>query len=159
MKSKTKITAEDSTQEIIITREFDLPIELLFRAYTEAEFVEQWMGVNVLKMESKTHGSYEFEAEDEQGKVVFRANGVIHKIVPPHQTIIRTIEMDDSEFPAQLEFLEFSELPNGNSKLTIHIICKSISYRDKMVQQPYFAEGNDQAHNSLQEVMNNYKKK
>ena len=37
MERKTKITAEDGRQDILITREFDLPVELLFKAYEEVE--------------------------------------------------------------------------------------------------------------------------
>jgi uncharacterized protein YndB with AHSA1/START domain len=44
MEQKTKIKAEDGSQELVITREFDLPLELLFKAYSEPELVEQWMG-------------------------------------------------------------------------------------------------------------------
>ena len=61
MKRKTRINAEDATQELVITREFDLPLELLFKAYTEPKQVEQWMCTKVLKLESKKHGSYLFE--------------------------------------------------------------------------------------------------
>lgn len=47
MELKTKIHAEDGKQEIVITREFDLPVALLFKAYTEPELVEQWMNTKV----------------------------------------------------------------------------------------------------------------
>ncbi len=57
MERKTKINAEDGKQELVITREFDLPLELLFKAYVEPEIVEQWMGTKVLKLENKKHGS------------------------------------------------------------------------------------------------------
>jgi uncharacterized protein YndB with AHSA1/START domain len=57
MELKTKINAEDGKQEIMVTREFDLPLELLFRAYVEPAIVEQWMGTKVLKLENKKHGS------------------------------------------------------------------------------------------------------
>ena len=50
MERKTKINAEDGKQEIMITREFDLPLELLFKAYIEPELLEQWMGTKVLKL-------------------------------------------------------------------------------------------------------------
>ncbi len=53
MEQKTKIKAEDGKQELMITREFELPLELLFKAYEEAEIVEQWMGTKVLKLENK----------------------------------------------------------------------------------------------------------
>jgi len=55
---KTKINAEDGKQELVITREFELPLELLFKAYAEADIIEQWMGTKVLKLENKKHGSY-----------------------------------------------------------------------------------------------------
>ncbi len=89
MEQKTKIHAEDGKQEIVITREFDLPLELLFKAHIEPEIVEQWMGNKLLKFENKTHGGYIFETRDEQGNVLFRANGVIHKIIT-NQNITRT---------------------------------------------------------------------
>ena len=56
MERKTKINAEDGKQYLVITREFDLPLDLLFKAYEDPEIVEQWMGTNVLKLENKKHG-------------------------------------------------------------------------------------------------------
>jgi uncharacterized protein YndB with AHSA1/START domain len=68
MERKTKINAEDGKQTLTVTREFDLPVELLFKAYVEPEIVEQWMGTKVLKLENKQHGGYQFETRDAQGK-------------------------------------------------------------------------------------------
>jgi len=64
MKRKTKINAEAGKQELVITRGFDLPLELLFKAYIEPDIVEQWMGTKVLKLENKKHGGYQFETID-----------------------------------------------------------------------------------------------
>lgn len=82
MEQKTKVNAEEGKQEVTITREFDLPLELLFKACAEPEIIAQWMGTKVLKMESQKHGSYQFETSDAKGNVVFRANGVIHEFIP-----------------------------------------------------------------------------
>ncbi|TJZ61062.1 ATPase [Sphingobacterium olei] len=155
MELKTKVNAEEGKQEIIITREFELPVNLLFKAYTEADLVEQWMGNKVLKMESKVHGGYQFETKDNQGNVLFRANGVIHEFIPNHK-ITRTFEMENTPFPVQLEFLEFTEMTEHNSKLTIHIIYKSTADRDLMLQMP-FAKGINMAHNQLQKIMTTIK--
>jgi Activator of Hsp90 ATPase homolog 1-like protein len=76
MEQKTKIDAEDGKQDLMITREFDVPLELLFKAYADPKIVEQWMGTKVLKLENRKHGSWQFETSDDQGNVVFRANGV-----------------------------------------------------------------------------------
>lgn len=154
MERKTKIHAEDGKQELRITREFDLPLELLFKAYEEAEIVEQWMGTKVLKLENKKHGSYQFETTDPVGNI-HRFNGTIHEFIP-NQKITRTFEMENTPFDVQLEFFEFEKLTDHTSKLTMHIVYRSLALRDQMLQMP-FAQGIDMAHNRLQNVVNKLK--
>ena len=154
MEQKTKINAEDGKQELVITREFDLPLELLFRAYTEAEIVEQWMGTKVLKLENKKHGSYQFETTDPMGNK-HRFNGVIHEFVP-NQKITRTFEMENTPFGVWLEFLEFEQLTDDSSKLNMHVVFRSVALRDQMLQMP-FAQGLNMAHNRLQDIVSKLK--
>jgi uncharacterized protein YndB with AHSA1/START domain len=148
MERKTKIHAEDGKQELTITREFDLPLELLFKAYIGPEIVEQWMGTKVLKLESKQHGSYQFETTDPKGNK-HGFNGVIHEFIP-NQKITRTFEMENTPFAVQLEYLEFEQLTEDTSKLTMHVVYKSIALRDQILQLP-FAQGINMAHNRIQE--------
>jgi len=155
MERKTKVNAENGKQEIVIIREFDLPLELLFKAYVEPEIVEQWMGTKVLKLENKKHGSYQFKTTDAQGNVVFQANGVIHEFVPD-QKITRTFEMENSTFPVQLEFLEFEKLSADTSKLTMQIVYKTVADRDNLLRLP-FAYGINMAHDRLQAIVNKLK--
>ena len=155
MERKTKIHAEDGKQELLITREFDLPLELLFKAYVEPEIVEQWMGTKVLKLENKKHGSWQFETSDTKGNVLLRSNGTIHEFVP-NQKITRTFEMENTPFPPQLEFLEFEKLTDHTSKLSMHVVYKSVALRDQMLQLP-FAQGINMAHNKLQNTLNKLK--
>lgn len=156
MEPKTKINAEDGKQELVITREFDLPLELLFKAYEEPEIVEQWMGTKVLKLENKAHGGYQFETTDLKGnKHVF--HGAIHEFVE-NKKIIRTFEMANTPFPVQLEFLEFEPLTEDTSKLTMHIVYRSVADRDNMLKLP-FAQGINMAHNRIQEILNKLKSK
>lgn len=151
MELKTKVNAAEGRQDITITREFDLHVGLLFKAYEEAGIVEQWMGTKVIKLENKDHGSYRFETSDGNGKVVFAANGVIHEFKKNHR-IIRTFEMENTPFPVQLEFIEFEKLTESTSRLNILIIFRSLEYRDQLLKMP-FAAGINMAHNRLQEVM------
>jgi uncharacterized protein YndB with AHSA1/START domain len=155
MERKTKVHAEDGKQEIVITREFDLPVELLFKAYEDPEIVEQWMGSKVLKLENKQHGGYQLEKKDDHGNVVFRANGVIHQFVP-NLKITRTFEMENAPFDVQLEFLDFEKLTDDTSKLTMHTLFKSVALRDQLLQMP-FAQGINMAHNRLQEILSQLK--
>jgi uncharacterized protein YndB with AHSA1/START domain len=155
MEQKTKIHAEDGKQELVIIREFDLPLELLFKAYEEAEIVEQWMGTKVLKLDNKKHGGYQFETSDAKGNVVFRANGTIHEFIR-NQKITRTFEMENTPFAVQLEYLEFEQLSDDTSKLTMQVVYKSVAQRDQVLQLP-FAQGINMAHNRLQNIVNQLK--
>jgi uncharacterized protein YndB with AHSA1/START domain len=154
MEQKTKINAEDGKQELVITREFDLPVELLFKAYIEPGIVEQWMGTKVLKLESKKHGSYQFETTDPKGNK-YGFNGVIHELIP-NQKITRTFEMEHTPFGVQLEIYQFEQLTGNTSKLHMHVIYESIASRDQVLQLP-FAQGINMAHNRLQDIINKLK--
>jgi len=155
MERKTKISAEEGKQELVITRAFDLPVALLFKAYADPELVTQWMGTKVLKLESRKHGGYQFETADAQGNVVFRANGVIHAFVPD-QKIIRTFEMENTPFAAQLEFLEFEKLTEETSRLTMQVVYRSVALRDQQLRLP-FAQGINMAHDRLQDIIGRLK--
>jgi uncharacterized protein YndB with AHSA1/START domain len=155
MEQKTKINAEDGKQDLMITREFDLPVDLLFKAYVEPEIIEQWMGTKVLKLENKKHGGYQFETKDNNGNVVFQSTGVIHD-VSPNRKIIRTFEMGNTPFGVQLEIYEFEPVTDDTSKLNMHVIYESVAQRDQVLKLP-FAYGINMAHNRLEEVVSKLK--
>ena len=154
MERETKINAEDGKQELTITREFDLPLELLFKAYEDPEIVEQWMGTKVLKLENKKHGSYQFETTDPKGNK-HGFNGTIHEFVS-NQKITRTFEMENTPFGVQLEFLEFEKLTDDTSKLNMQVVYRSADLRDQMLKLP-FAQGINMAHNRIQDILNKLK--
>ncbi|HNM25368.1 MAG TPA: SRPBCC domain-containing protein, partial [Saprospiraceae bacterium] len=136
MERKTQVHAEAGKQELRITRQFGLPVELLFQAHTVPELVAQWMNTNVLRLEAKRHGSWQFETTDAEGRVVFRANGVFHEF-EPNRKITRTFEMENAPFAVQLEFLEFEALSADTSRLNMHLIFKSVALRDQLLQMPF----------------------
>jgi len=154
MERQTKINAEDGKQELLITREFDLPLALLFKAHVEPNIVEQWMGTKVLKLESKKHGSYQFETTDHKGNK-HGFSGVIHEFVP-NRKITRTFEMENAPFGVQLEFLEFEQLTDDTSKLNMHVVFRSAALRDQLLQLP-FAQGINMAHNRIQDIVSKLK--
>lgn len=150
MEQKTKIHAEDGKQELAITRDFDLPVDLLYTAYVDPEIVEQWMGTKVLKLENRKHGGYEFETTDPKGNK-HRFSGTIHDCIT-NRKIIRTFEMESAPFGPQLEFLEFEKLTDNKSRLNMHVIYRSVAIRDQILQLP-FAQGINMAHNRIQEIL------
>ena len=154
MEQKTKIAADEGKQDLTITRDFELPVELLFRAYAEPEIIEQWMGSKVLKLENKKHGAYQFETPDPKGNK-HSFSGTIHEFIP-NQKITRTFEMENTPFGVQLEFLEFEQLTDDTSKLNMHVIYRSVEVRDQLLKLP-FAQGINMAHNRLQDILNKLK--
>ncbi len=150
MERKTKINAEDGKQEIVITREFDLPLELLFKAYEDPGIVEQWMGTKVLKLENKRHGSYQFVTTDPMGNK-HGFNGVIHEF-SQNKKITRTFEMENTPFEAWLEYLDFEKLTDDTSKFTMHVVYRTVALRDQLLKLP-FAQGINMAHDRLQDVV------
>ena len=151
MELKTKITAEENQQEIHIIREFDLPVDLLFKAYTQADIVAQWMGTHVAKLENRQHGGYRFETKDPMGNIhIF--HGSIHDL-KENAHITRTFEMENTPFPPQIEYIDFEEITPSTSRIKIQVVYKSIALRDQMLKLP-FAQGLNMAHNRLQEIMN-----
>ena len=160
MERKTKVTAGEGQQDILITREFDLPVDLLFKAHVEPELFEEWMSheygtTKVVKMETKQHGGWIFQTTDVQGNVLFKANGVIHELIPDRK-ITRTFEMENTPFEVQLEFLEFEKLTDDTSKLNMQMVFRTPALRDQLLKLP-FRQGLNMAHDRLQKVVNKLK--
>lgn len=154
MEYKTHVHAEDGRQELTITREFDLPVTLLFTAYITPEIVEQWMGTKVVKLDSKKHGSYQLETTDPKGNK-HGFHGVIHELIP-NEKITRTFEMENTPFGVQLETYRFEPVTDGTSKLTMHVIYESVAQRDQVLKLP-FAQGINMAHNRIQDIVSKLK--
>lgn len=150
MEQKTKIYVEEGKQDILVIREFDLPLESLFQAHVEPEILAQWMGLKIIKLDTKNHGSFEFETIRE-GRVVFKANGTFHQI-KTNQQIVRTFEMDNSLVGVRLEFLDFESITKDTSKLKMQMIYQSEKHRADQLKLP-FANGLNLAHDRLQELL------
>lgn len=148
MEKKTKVLAEEACQEILIKRDFELPVDLLFKAFVEPEIIEQWMGTKVHKLEARPHGSYRYVTTDPMGNE-HGFSGTIHEFYPDRK-ITRTFEMENSPFTVQLEFLEFEPIDADNSKLLMHIVFRSVEMRNRLLMMP-FAQGINMAHNRIQD--------
>jgi hypothetical protein len=55
-----------------------------------------------------------------------------------------------------MEYLEFAQLTDETSQLTMHIVFKSTAFRNQLMQMP-FAQGITMAHDRLQQVTNHLK--
>ena len=153
MELKTKVKAAEGEQQLIITREFDLPVQLLFKAFADPELLGQWMGTKVTFLENNNLGKYQFETKDGSGNVVFSAQGTIHR-VKENEQIVRTFEMSNAPFDAQFEFLNFKAKSDNQSLLEMQVIYKSKEIRSEMLKLP-FSSGISKAHDRLEKLMTN----
>ena len=140
-----------ANKKLLITREFDLPLELLFKAHADPDLLGQWLGTKVLKFEGNKHGSWQFATSVAQGKVLFQANGVFPEFVP-NQKITRTFEMENTPFGVQLGVSGiWKKITNDTSKLNMHIVYRTVALRDQMLKMG-MAHGINMAHNRLQDI-------
>jgi len=137
MANKTEIKAEPGKQELFIIREFEAPRELVFRAYTEADLYEKWVGPKDLKMwveemNAVAGGSFRFVHERGGHKYIFF--GVYHDVTRPER-IIGTFEFDGLPEPGHVIMgtTKFEELPNGRSRIVHQSVFQSVNDRDGMV--------------------------
>lgn len=138
MSNKTVVTAEPGKQELFITREFDAPRELVFKAHTDPEIYQQWVGPYGMTMtiehwDCREGGSYRFTHERDGHKYAFFGN--YHEVLEPER-IIGTFEFDG--LPERGHVImgktTFEELPDGRSRLVHQSVFFSVEDRDGMVQ-------------------------
>jgi len=139
MENKTNIIAEAGKQELFITREFDAPRELVFKAHNDAVMLKEWLGprdltLEIEKFDGRSGSSYRFINCNATG-TRYCFNGVIHEVSAPER-IIRTFEFEGlpERGHVSLETATFEALPKGRTKLTIHSVFKSVADRDGMIQ-------------------------
>ncbi len=154
MERKTKVEAPEQSQDLFISRYFELPVESLFKAFVVPELVAQWMGTKVVKLDCSVNGQYLFETTAQAG-TVFELRGVIHDFLS-NRKIVRTFEMSPTPFGVQLEVLQFEAITENTSSLNMHLVYESAEHRQRVLKQG-FSQGINMAHNRIQEIFNNSK--
>ncbi len=136
---QTTITAEPGKQEVVITREFDAPPELVFKAMTDPELLPQWWGPRYLSTEVDTMdvrpgGQWRFIQRNAEGNE-FAFHGVYHEVLAPER-IIDTFEFEGLPETGHvtLETMKFEALPGGRTRFTTQSVFQSLADRDGMLQ-------------------------
>lgn len=137
--NQTIITAEPGQQELFITREFDAPRELLFRAFTDPELLAQWLGprdltLEVEAFEPRDGGAWRYINKDTNGNE-YGFHGVFHEVTAPER-IIQTFEFEGLPEKGHviLDTALFETLPGNRTRITTQSVYRSVADRDGMVQ-------------------------
>lgn len=156
-KNKTIITAEPGQQELFITREFDAPRELVFRAHTDPDLYAQWLGPRGLTTTFETFepvsgGRWRFTQKDQEGNE-YAFHGVNHEVKAPER-IIGTFEYEGLPESGHviLETAVFEELPDGRTRIKSQSVFQSVADRDGMIQSG-MEHGVNEGYERLDEIL------
>jgi len=136
--NQTVVTAEPGVQEVFITREFDAPRELVFKAHTDPELYVQWLGPRGYEMILETFepvngGKYRYIHKDPDGNE-FAFHGTFHEM--SEELMIQTFEFEGlpERGHVSLDTMRLEALPGDRTRVTIQSVFQSVEDRDGMVQ-------------------------
>lgn len=135
MSSALNLTAPVDTLAMEFTREFDAPVDALFRAHADPDLVVQWLGPRDLAMTIEewnftNHGGYRYTHTADRG--AFSFNGSFHT-VRENEFILQTFEFDGAPDQVNIEYLWFDDLGGGRSRLRGRSICPNVEARDALL--------------------------
>ena len=143
-----------SDREIVMTRIFDAPRELVFKAYTDPNLIPQWWGprnltTTVDKMDVRPGGAWRFvQRGPDDSEYAF--SGVYREIVPPER-LVDTFEFEGMPGHVLLETVTFEE-QDGKTKLVVTSLFQTVEDRDGMLKSG-MEEGAAETMDRLEEYM------
>ncbi len=132
---ETEITADPEVPAVHIVREFDAPPAKVFRAHTDQELYEQWVGPNEVttridRWDCQTGGAYRYVCVHDG--VEYGFYGSFHE-VRPSERIVQTFTFEDEPAGVCLERLVFEDLGDGRTRLVTSSVFDSFEARDAML--------------------------
>ena len=134
-RNQTSIEVSGEVPTVTITREFDAPVALVFRAYTEPDLFKQWIGprnrtFELQEFDCRTGGAWRYSTSDENFEAKFF--GAFHE-VRPDKRIVQTFTYEGFPDGVALETATFEDLGNGRSRVTSVSLVDSFEERDAFV--------------------------
>ncbi len=134
-RNQTSIEVSREVPTVTITREFDAPVALVFRAYTEPDLFKQWIGprnrtFELQEFDCRTGGAWRYSTTDENFEAKFF--GAFHE-VRTDERIVQTFTYEGFPDGVALETATFEDLGNGRSRVTSVSLVDSFEERDAFV--------------------------
>lgn len=151
MTNALSVTAPEGLPYIDTSREFDAPVDAVFRAHRDPELLGQWLAPDGYEMvierhEFVTHGDYRFVHRSPDGEE-YAFNGTFHT-VRDNELAIQTFEFEGAPDQVSIEYLTFTDLGEGRTRLSAHAVYPSVETRDAMVESG-MEQGMAQAYDKL----------
>lgn len=136
MTNPTTIASPEGVPFIDIVREFEAPVPVVYRAYTEPELVAQWLGphgynMSIAEYDVRTGGSWAYGHEDPDGNV-YGFRGTFHSVIP-NESIVQTFEFDGFPGHVSLESVRFEAI-GERTRVVAHAVYQSLEDRNGMVK-------------------------
>ena len=152
---EAQISAPPGQPVIEIVREFDAPVERVFRAHVDPELVVQWLGPRRLTMrleqwDMRRGGSYRYVHVDEDG-TEYGFWGAVHD-VQPDRSITQTFGFDPEPDSPSFDRAEFTDLGDGRTRLRVVSVTHDVATRDAMLSSG-MEHGMQQSYQRLDEVL------
>lgn len=149
-----QIIAEAAVPQIVVTREFAAPRDLLFRAFTGPELLVQWLGVTrphpdhrpFRRPSRRDLALHEFEPTGDE----YSFRGVFHG-TPSPDCIVQTFEFEDMPGHVCLETVTFTERGDV-TVLTQRTVFQSAADRDAALESN-MADGINESMERLDELL------
>ncbi|MBO1268346.1 SRPBCC family protein [Arthrobacter cavernae] len=135
MSNPTTITSEPGVPFVETIREFDAPVDAVYRAHVEPELLAKWLGprrdaVKGIEYDTRVGGRWSFGAASSDG-YEFTFSGVFHT-VEPQKLLIMTFEFSGAPGQVGIGATTFEDL-GGRTRISIHDVYPSVEARDMAV--------------------------
>ena len=156
VEQKKLMVTTPSDLEIVMTREFDAPRELVFEVHSKCEHLDKWWGprkysLEVCEMDFRSGGEYHFVHRGPEGVDEYGFRGEYREIVPPER-IVWTFEWEGMPGHGSVDTLTLEDLGGGRTKLIAHSLFDSKEDRDWMLQSG-MEEGAGESYDRLAELL------
>jgi uncharacterized protein YndB with AHSA1/START domain len=120
------LTEATTAQEITITRVFDAPRELVWKAWTEPEQLARWWGpagwtnrLETITMDARPGGTFRVTSVSDADGAEMTSKGVYREVVEPERLVLDE-PADDAWHEGAVSVATFTDLSDGRTELVLH---------------------------------------
>jgi uncharacterized protein YndB with AHSA1/START domain len=151
---KTTITAAPGLPFIELTRTFNAPRDLVFRAHTDPELLVQWLGprqyqMTIERWDVRDGGAWRYTHRDSNGNA-YGFHGVFHG-TPSPDGMTQTFEFEGAPGHVSLDTLTLEE-HDGGTLVRVRSVHQSVEARDAMIEHG-MTDGVNDGYDRLEELM------
>jgi uncharacterized protein YndB with AHSA1/START domain len=128
-------------REIVITRVFDAPRQLVFEAYTKPELLKRWLlgpdgwSLPVCEIDLRVGGKYRYVWKNDSDGQEMGMGGIYREVVAPER-IVATEVFDVAWYPGEAVGTIVLSEQDGKTTLTQTILYNSRATRDAVLKSP-----------------------